>query len=97
MGFPLGELLPIALVLMTELTSDVSLTQCVDNEALECRRHVRRWLLLTSEAINTGRLYILCWREHSRRKLSPTLATPTTLALTTLVAQCVLSLSLIHI
>ena len=29
----------------------------------------------------------LCsWREHSRRKLSPTLATPTTLVLTTLVA-----------
>ena len=23
----------------------------------------------------TRRLYILCWREHSRRKLSPTLAT----------------------
>ena len=38
------------------------------------------------------RLYILCWREHSRRKLSPTLATPTTLALTTLVAQCELSM-----
>ena len=37
------------------------------------------------------RLYILCWREHSRRKLSPTLATPTILALTTLVAQCELS------
>ena len=37
------------------------------------------------------RLYILCWREHSRRKLSPTLATPTTLVLTTLVAQCELS------
>ena len=37
------------------------------------------------------RLYILCWRKHSRRKLSPTLATPTTLVLTTLVAQCELS------
>ena len=37
------------------------------------------------------RLYILCWRGHSRRKLSPTLATPTTLVLTTLVAQCGLS------
>ena len=37
------------------------------------------------------RLYILCWREHSRRKLSPTLATPTTLVLTMLVAQCELS------
>jgi len=37
------------------------------------------------------RLYILCWREHSRRKLSPTLAKPSTLALTTLVAQCELS------
>ena len=37
------------------------------------------------------RLYILCWREHSRRKLSPTLATPTTVVLTTLVAQCELS------
>jgi len=37
------------------------------------------------------RLYILCWRGHSRRKLSPTLATPTTLVLTTLVAQCELS------
>jgi len=34
------------------------------------------------------RLYILCWRELTRRKLSPTLATPTTLVLTTLVAQC---------
>ena len=30
------------------------------------------------------RLYILCWRQHSRRKLSPL----TALALTTLVAQC---------
>ena len=39
----------------------------------------------------TRRLYILCWRQHSRPKLSPTLATPTTLALTTLVAQCELS------
>ena len=37
------------------------------------------------------RLYILCWREYSQRKLSPTLATPTTLALTMLVAQCELS------
>ena len=37
------------------------------------------------------RLYILCWRQYSRRKLSPTLATPTTLVLTTLVAQCELS------
>ena len=37
------------------------------------------------------RLYILCWSELSRRKLSPTLATPTTLVLTTLVAQCDLS------
>ena len=31
---------------------------------------------------------MLCWRQYSRRKLSPTLATPTTLVLTTLVAQC---------
>jgi len=37
------------------------------------------------------RLYILCWSELSRRKLSPTLATPTTLVLITLVAQCELS------
>jgi len=37
------------------------------------------------------RLYILCWSELSRRKLSPTLATPTALVLTTLVAQCDLS------
>ena len=37
------------------------------------------------------RLYILCWSELSRRKLSPTLATPTTLVLATLVAQCELS------
>jgi len=37
------------------------------------------------------RLYILCWRQYSRRKLSPTLATPTTLVLTTLVAKCELS------
>ena len=37
------------------------------------------------------RLYILCWSELSRRKLSPTLATPTTVVLTTLVAQCELS------
>jgi len=39
------------------------------------------------------RLYILCWGELSRRKLLPTLATPTTLVLTTLVlvAQCELS------
>ena len=40
---------------------------------------------------NARRLYILCWRQYSRRKLSPTLATSTTLALTTLVAQCELS------
>jgi len=47
----------------------------------------------TEEGAGSGprRLYILCWREHSRRKLSPTLAAPTTLALTTLVAQCELS------
>ena len=38
-----------------------------------------------------SRLYILRWREHSCRKLSPTLATPTTLAVTTLVARCELS------
>ena len=37
------------------------------------------------------RLYILRWSKLSRRKLSPTLATPTTLVLTTLVAQCELS------
>ena len=37
------------------------------------------------------RLYILCWGELSRRQLLPTLATPTTLVLTTLVAQCELS------
>ena len=37
------------------------------------------------------RLYILCRSELSRRKLSPTLATPTTVVLTTLVAQCELS------
>ena len=37
------------------------------------------------------RSYILCWRQYSRRKLSPTLATPTTLVLTTLAAQCELS------
>ena len=36
-------------------------------------------------------VYILCWSELSRRKLSPTLATPTTLVLTTLVAQCELT------
>jgi len=41
--------------------------------------------------LDPRRLYILCWREHDRRKLSPTLAAPTTLALTTLVAQCELS------
>ena len=35
--------------------------------------------------------YILRWSELSRRKLSPTLATPTTLVLTTLVARCELS------
>ena len=37
------------------------------------------------------RLYILCWREHSLRKLSPTLVTPATLVLITLVAQYELS------
>ena len=42
-------------------------------------------------AATPRRLYILCWREHSRRKLSPTLATPNTLVLTTLIAQCELS------
>ena len=42
---------------------------------------------------HSRRLYILCWSELSPRKLSPTLATPrpTTLVLTTLVAQCELS------
>jgi len=44
-----------------------------------------------SHAMDARRLYILCWMEHSRRKLSPTLATPTTLALTTPVAPCELS------
>ena len=38
------------------------------------------------DALPARRLYILCWSEFSRRKLSPTLATPTTLVLTTLVA-----------
>jgi len=41
----------------------------------------------------TRRLYILCWSELSRRKLSPTLATPAALVRTTLVAQCELSRS----
>jgi len=41
--------------------------------------------------VGSRRLYILCWSELSRRKLSPTLATPTTLVLTKLVAQCELS------
>jgi len=41
--------------------------------------------------VRARKLYILCWREHSRRKLSPKLATPTTLVLTMLVAQCELS------
>ena len=31
--------------------------------------------LTLSHSGRTRRLYILCWREHSRRKLSPTLAT----------------------
>ena len=44
-----------------------------------------------SGALDPRRLYILCWSELSRRKLSPTLATPTTLVLTTPVAQCELS------
>ena len=52
-------------------------------------------LLLLSKSVQSlsypRRLYILCWRQYSRRKLSPTLATPTTLVLTTLVAQCELS------
>jgi len=42
-------------------------------------------------SVRATRLYILCWSEHTRRKLSLTLATPTTLVLTTLVAQCELS------
>jgi len=55
-----------------------------------------KWELLSLSTCSTTahqsrRLYILCWREHSRRKLSPTLATPTTLAVTTLIAQCELS------
>ena len=51
-----------------------------------------RWSAATQQnAEHTRRLYILCWSELSRRKLSPTLATPTTLVLTTLVAQCELS------
>ena len=45
----------------------------------------------SSIASQPRRLYILCWSELSRRKLSPTLATPTTLVLTTPVAQCELS------
>jgi len=43
------------------------------------------------DELEPRRLYILCWSELSRRKLSPTLATPTTLVLTMLVAQCELS------
>ena len=46
---------------------------------------------LISRGSSPRRLYILCWSELSRRKLSPMLATPTTLVLTTLVAQCELS------
>jgi len=56
--------------------NDVTVTSLLTRQDAECRPR---------------RLYILCWREHSRRKLSPTLATPTTLVLTTLVAQCELS------
>ena len=48
-------------------------------------------ITFTALILHAGRLYILCWRELSRRKLSPTLATPTTLVLTTLVARCELS------
>ena len=47
--------------------------------------------LIQRPGARSRRLYILCWRRHSRRKLSPTLSTPTTLVLTTLVAQCELS------
>ena len=65
----------------------------------ECKQRVRNSFSTNSSVINTHpashirprRLYILCWTELSRRKLSPTLATPTTLVLTTLVAQCELS------
>ena len=39
-------------------------------------------------SVRATRLYILCWSEHTRRKLSLTFATPTTLVLTMLVAQC---------
>ena len=48
-------------------------------------------LLLCHPGARSRRLYILCWNELSRRKLSMMLATPTTLVLTTLVAQCELS------
>ena len=57
-------------------------------------RYIRRDIMCKHDVIkifNTRRLYILFWREYSRRKLSPTLAKPTTLVLTTLVAQCELS------
>ena len=57
-------------------------------------RYIRRDIMCKHDVIkifNTRRLYILCWRKYSRRKLSPTLAKPTTLVLTTLVAQCELS------
>ena len=47
--------------------------------------------LASIHGLGSRRLYILCWSELSRRKLSPPLATPTTLVLTTLVAQCELS------
>jgi len=42
-------------------------------------------------SVRATRLYILCWSEHTRHKLSLTLAMPTTLVLTMLVAQCELS------
>ena len=50
-----------------------------------------KWRKYVHGVADPRRLYILCWSELSRRKLSPTLATPTTLVLTTLVAQCELS------
>ena len=50
----------------------------VKKTAERCVAAITDWCV-PSTAVEPRRSYILCWREHSRRKLLPTLATATTI------------------
>ena len=70
----------------------LSSSQSARSRASLCSTRSRRPRTVAAHCnTHPRRLYILCWSELSWRKLSPTLATPSTLVLTTLVAQCELS------